>query len=406
MRILFVTANLPYPPHQGGALRSYGLIQGLHKAGHELSLLSFNDTSFSGNTNTPLDTFCTKIETVEYPQRSKRDRLYDLLITRNADISQRLYSTQFEQRLKQIVQKEQYDLIQFEGIEVACYLPIIRKMGTQAKLVYDAFNAEAAMQYAIYEIDRLNPSRWIVAAYSLIQSKRIEVFEALLCQHADLVIAVSTEDAEILHKLSSRRTIPVVANGIFSEEYSKSSTDLNLSNHALVFTGKMDYRPNVDAVLWFTKTILPKIKATVSDVKFYIVGQKPHENLEFLRDNPSVVITGWVESVLPYLRNADVYVAPLRMGSGTRLKILEAMSAGCAVVATTLAASGMQREPDMGMIIVDNPDEIAENIIRLLDSPDTRTQLGAAAQKYVQNHYDWSVLIPNLLTAYEAIERG
>jgi glycosyltransferase involved in cell wall biosynthesis len=262
------------------------------------------------------------------------------------------------------------------------------------------------MQYAIYEIDRQSPSRWIAAAYSLIQSMRIKVFEAVLCQQADLVIAVSIEDATILQRLNDNRTIPVIANGIFSEEYHESSTDLNLGEHALVFTGKMDYRPNVDAVLWFAKTVLPKIKATLTDVKFYIVGQKPHENLEFLRDNPSVIITGWVESVLPYLRNSGVYVAPLRMGSGTRLKILEAMSAGCAVVATTLAASGMQRENDMGMLIVDTPDDIANTVIRLLNSPSMRTQIGMTAQKYVQNHYDWSVLIPKLLDAYEAIQRG
>lgn len=405
MKILFVTASLPYPPQQGGALRTYGLLHGLHQAGHDLTLLSFSNSS-TGYVGTPLETFCTHIETVAVPNRTKGDRLRDLLLSYEPDIARRLYSEDFASRLKALITKEKFDLIQFEGIEVACYLPIVKQMGIQTKLVYDAFNAEAAMQYAIFEIDRSNPRRWPAAIYSLIQSRRIGKFEAELCQQADLVIAVSNEDAGFLQGYNPNRTVPVVANGIFTDEYEKQSAELSLGEHALVFTGKMDYRPNVDAVIWFTSQVLPKIKQVAGDVKFYIVGQKPHENLESLRDNSSVIVTGWVESVLPYLKGAEVYIAPLRMGSGTRLKILEAMAAGCAVVATTLAASGMRRETEMGMLVVDNPKQMADTIIKLLNTPALRSKLGEAAHHYVKSHYDWSVLIPDLLAAYRAIERG
>jgi glycosyltransferase involved in cell wall biosynthesis len=405
VKVLFVTASLPYPPQQGGALRTYGLLHGLHHAGHNLTLLSFSEpnTNYVG---TPLEIFCTRIETVITPTRTKSNRLRDLFLSSEPDIARRLYSEEFEHKLKQLITGQTFDVIQFEGIEVACYLPIIKQSQPSAKLVYDAFNAEAAMQYAIFEIDRRNPRRLPAAAYSLIQSRRITKFEAALCQQADLIIAVSEEDAAILQRFNPRRSIPVVANGIFTDEYDKSGTSLSLGEQTLVFTGKMDYRPNVDAVLWFTSQILPKIKQMASDVRFYVVGQKPHESLEFLRDNASVIVTGWVESVLPYLKGSQVYIAPLRMGSGTRLKILEAMAAGCAVVATTLAASGMQREAEMGMLIVDQPEQMAETIVKLLNNPPLRSKLGEAAHEYVKNHYDWAVLIPNLLDAYKALERG
>src|SRR5690606_23656791 len=110
---------------------------------------------------------------------------------------------------------------------------------------------------------------------------------------------------------------------------------------ALIFTGKMDYRPNVDAMLWFASDILPQVRSIMPDVRLYVVGQKPHPRLEVLRDHDHIVLTGWVPEVTPYLHAAAVYIAPLRMGSGTRLKILEAMAAGCAIVATTLAAAGL-----------------------------------------------------------------
>lgn len=406
MKILFITASLPYPPQQGGALRTYGLLHGLHEAGHELTLLSFSNTPNANLLGTPLATFCKHIETVQTPTRTKTQRIRDLFTSSQPDIAHRLYSITFAQRLRQLISAQNFDIIQFEGIEVACYLPLVKQMGIKAKLVYDAFNAEAAMQYAIFQLDRQNPRRWLGAAYSWVQSRRIYQFERTLCTQADLVIAVSSEDAAILQHHNPTKRVPVVANGIFISDYEKSNSEIDLGSHTLVFTGKMDYRPNVDAALWFADHILPTIKQAIADIQFYIVGQQPHTSLEHLRDNPAIVVTGWVESVLPYLKNAQLYVAPLRMGSGTRLKILEAMASGAAVVATTVAASGMKRTNDMGIVIVDTPDKMAEVIIRLLKDTKQRAGLGEAARIYVQQHYDWAVIIPNLLKAYEAIHSG
>ncbi len=406
MKILFVTASLPYPPQQGGALRTYGLLHGLYNAGHDITLLSFSDTLPSTIEDTPLGKFCTRIEVVLTPTRTKTQRLRDLLLSNKPDIARRLYSEAFVTQLKQLVKNTHFDLIQFEGIEVACYLPIIRQLNLEANLVYDAFNAEAAMQRAIFEIDRHIPNRWLAAAYSLVQSWRIGAFERELCSLSDLVIAVSPEDAAILQRYHSAKTIPVIANGIFVDDYEKPHSEIDLGKHTLAFTGKMDYRPNVDAVLWFADHVLPAIKSVVPDIKFYIVGQKTHVSLEHLRQDSAIVMTGWVESVLPYLQNTLVYVAPLRMGSGTRLKILEAMAAGCAVVATTVAASGMQRETNMGMLIIDSPQIMAETTIQLLNDPAQRSELGNAAKSYVKAHYDWSVIVPHLLSAYEMINRG
>ncbi len=406
MKVLFVTASLPYPPQQGGALRTYGLLHGLHQAGHELTLLSFSNTPDVNTSGTPLATFCKHIETLPTPGRTKSQRLRNLFLSRQPDIAHRLYSSAFANRLRELISSQNFDIIQFEGIEVACYLPLIKQMGVASKLVYDAFNAEAAMQYAIYKIDRQTPHRWLVAGYSLIQSRRIEQFERSLCTQADLVIAVSPEDAAILQQFAPTKRVPVVANGIFVNDYEKPQSELDMGEHALVFTGKMDYRPNVDAALWFADHILPTVKQSITDTKFYIVGQQPHGSLEHLRDHAAIVVTGWVESVLPYLKNAQLYVAPLRMGSGTRLKILEAMASGSAVVATTVAASGMKRTLDMGIIIADEPEQMAQVIIQLLGDSAQRSYIGEAARDYVRQHYDWSVIIPDLLKAYEAIYSG
>ena len=139
MQILLLTPALPYPPHQGGALRNFGIFRGLHAAGHKITLVSFNEGSTKG---TPLPQYCQRIETVEPPPRSPIHRLRDLLLTRQPDLARRLELPEFRDRLRAMLAKTHFDLVQFEGLEMAIYLPLVRQLQPHAKLIYDAHNAE------------------------------------------------------------------------------------------------------------------------------------------------------------------------------------------------------------------------------------------------------------------------
>lgn len=404
MRILIVTASLPYPLASGGAIRVYGMIKGLHEAGHQITLAALHDGQPAPE-STPLAEYCAQIITALPPQRSKSQRLRDLILTRTPDIAKRLYSDAFAQKLRALLQSERFDIVQCEAIEAACYMPIIRQAQPQAKLVFDTFNAEYMLQRVIFDIDRREPKRLPLAVYSWIQAGRIERYEGAMCRLADAVIAVSPEDADALRALDHSTPIHIVPSGIFVDDYAKESASLDLGR-AVIFSGKMDYRPNVDAALWFARDIYPHIKAQVADVRWWIVGQQPHARLEPLRADPSITITGRVDAVQPYLTSATVYAAPLRMGSGTRLKLLEAMASGCAIVATSIAASGLLPEVKAAMRIADSETAFAEQVTALLNDPITRATLGAAARQQVAAFYDWSVLIPRLLRVYKGLSVG
>ena len=405
MRLLMLTPSLPYPLHQGGAIRNFGILRGLHDTGHEVTLLSFHDGTTSVEA-TPLADLCVNVYTVPVPPRTKLARLRDLLLTRQPDLARRLYSPDFDGCLRSVLHSVEFDLVQFEGFEMAAYLSTVRQVQPSAKLCYDAHNAEYVLQWAIYEVDRQDIWRWPSAVYSFIQSGRIARVEAELCANVNCVIAVSDEDANALRTLSPATRIHVVPNGVDADDYEDSREQLDLGDNVLVFTGKMDYRPNVDAVRWFTTAILPEVQKRVPDAYLYIVGQKPHAWVETLRDKRNVAITGWVNDVRPYLQAAKVYVAHLRMGSGTRLKILEAMAAGCAVVATSYAASGLSEEARSVMVVADEEAELANAIVSLLRSSQSREALGKASRAYVKQNYDWPVLLPKLLAAYREIGLG
>jgi glycosyltransferase involved in cell wall biosynthesis len=157
----------------------------------------------------------------------------------------------------------------------------------------------------------------------------------------------------------------------------------------------MDYRPNVDAALWFANDIFPQI----SDAHLYLVGNRPGAQLQALGGN--ITVTGFVDEVLPYLHAATVFVVPMRVGSGTRLKLLQAMAAGCAIVSTRTGAAGLNVTHGREMLLADDAASFARAVNSLLKDEDRRAELAANGKNFVREHFDWSVIVPKLLRVYE-----
>lgn len=399
MRILMLTSSPPYPPSSGGALRAYGLLRGLASAGHEVHLLTFiaNEESIDPH----LQELCQQVVTVSMPQRDRVQRLRQLILTNRADIETRLYSEEMLHAQSRLLTTTSFDIVQYEGIEVAAYLLAARATRSLTRLCFDTFNAEAELQHSIYLADRAQPRRWFAALYSRIQSQRLKRYEGALCRAANLVLAVSTEDAAILRQYRSDGQVTVIPSGIHVEQYTPGNPTKR-DPEKIVFTGKMDYRPNIDAVTWFASEIWPHLE----NARFVVVGQQPSARVQMLASDPRITITGRVESVQPFLQSAGIYVAPLRMGSGTRLKILEAMACGCAVVATSLASAGLSERARAALHIADGAADFARAVQDLMHSAEKRAAMGTAAREAVQGEYDWSVIVPRLLRTYEEAHYG
>ncbi len=162
----------------------------------------------------------------------------------------------------------------------------------------------------------------------------------------------------------------------------------------------MDFRPNIDAVLWFTQQVWPLIIAQRPQTTFAIVGQRPHARLDSLRQQPNITITGFVEDVRPYIAGATVYVAPLRVGGGTRLKLMEAMAMSKAIVSTTVGAEGFPVVNGQELILADDPATFATAVLELLANPARRAALGQQGYEFAQSRYSWSGLVPQLEQVY------
>lgn len=397
MRILLLTPQRPYPPHQGTTLRNFNLIRQLARR-HEVCVLTFLEPDQDPNNAGPLADLCAWVDTVPVPARSTNLRLRQLLTTSRPDMSWRLWSPGLDHRLARRLHEQPFDIVEIEGIEMAPYLPTLEAASPRPLIIYDAHNAEWILQKRAFLADISNPARWAATAYSWIQWRRLRRYEAGLLRRVDHTIAMSGPDQVALRDVAPDVPITVIPNGVDLPAYQKfEGAPVNFD---LLFTGKMDFRPNIDAVLWFGEKVLPQIQRQRPGTTFAVVGQRPHPRLDVLRNTPGVTITGYVPDPRPYIAGAIVYVAPLRVGGGTRLKLLEAMAMGKAIVATSVGAEGFPVVNGQELVLADEPHLFAEEVLDLLSNPMRRERLGRVGQAFASASYSWEVLVPQLERVY------
>jgi polysaccharide biosynthesis protein PslH len=424
-RILILTPQLPIPPQaltgasQGTTIRNFSLIAGLAQH-HTVDLLTFIAEGTADGVDL-LRPYCRNIITGAPPVRSLARRGLDTFTRTLPDMALRLDTAEMRRQMGRLLAAEQYDVgtydvgtydvgtydvgtydvVQVEAIEMAQYGLMARSVSPRPRIVFDDHNAEYVLQKRACLTDIRRVRRWVAAGYSFVQWQKLAAYERRVCRLADAVVAVSDADRAALQRLSPGLAVTVVPNGVDLDFYRPGVVaPADIGPHSLVFTGKMDYRPNVDAVLWFADEALPLIRQQVADAVFYVVGQSPHPRLARLAGHPAVVVTGRVPDVRPYIAAAGVYVVPLRIGGGTRLKVLEAMAMGQAMVSTRLGCDGFAFEDGREVRFADEPAEFARAVISLLADRQAAMALGQAARQHVEQHFGWQAIIPQLEALY------
>ncbi len=393
-------------------MRKWGLLSGIAKQ-HEVWLLSFDENVGGQVTHeqhdlAPLHAACAQIATFAVPRRRSQDRLRTLFTSALPDMAWRLWSPDFAQKLAEWLGQNHFDIVQIEGIEMARYLLPPPKVAAHlpARVVFDDHNCEYVLQQRNCLADARKLKRWHAAAYSLLQWQRLRAFERSVATTSHATLCVSAQDASALQALEPTLQPHVIPNGIDIAAYqaAKNAQQNKPSGtpQTLVFTGKMDYRPNIEAVLWFATQVLPLVQQTFPAVQFQIVGQKPSPRLDILRSNPNIIITGAVDDIRSYIMQADVYVAPLRVGGGTRFKLLEAMALECPIVTTRAGCEGFDLQHGENASIADSAAEFAASVCRLLANAELGAQLSQQALHFAWQ-FDWGQIVPKLQSVYRRI---
>ena len=221
-----------------------------------------------------------------------------------------------------------------------------------------------------------------------IEWRKMRRFEAKACAAARLTLAISEADRAALLALAPQATVRAIPTGVDAHYFHPNGAKEAPSE--LVFTGSMDWYPNEDAILHFIDAVLPRVRTEVPAATLTVVGRNPAPRLHSAAARAGVRVTGTVDDVRPFVDAAAVYVAPLRVGGGTRLKIFEALAMGKAVVSTTIGAEGLPLRPDEHVVLADDPREFARAVVSLLRDPARRRAIGTAARRFVLERYSWA----------------
>jgi glycosyltransferase involved in cell wall biosynthesis len=217
-------------------------------------------------------------------------------------------------------------------------------------------------------------------------------FEAATCPRFDCVVAVSREDREQMEREYGVKNIYDVPTGVDTAFFRPGDRQEH-QRHNLVFTGSMDWLPNEDAIRYFTEQIMPRVKQSVPDVTLTVVGRDPYPALvELSKRDPSVIVTGRVEDVRPYMDQAAAYIVPLRIGGGTRLKIYEAMAMEKAIVSTSIGAEGLPVTEGTEIVLADTPESFADAVVKLLKDRNLADEIGQRAAARVRKDFGWDTV--------------
>lgn len=380
MKLLFLANRVPYPPYRGDKLKIFNLARRL-QGKHELHLLTFAQNEEDWTYKAELKKIFKEVHFVNLPKW--QSALHCLAaVADNIPVQVHYFRSEtMKRRLATILAEHHFDAVHVQHLRMAQYLNERRDIPRILDLP-DAFS----LYWKRKQETSSNP---LMLLFERNEQHRVWHYERILAQY-NLSLVCSGEDKEYLEQQHGLSNIALLPNGVDTGTFAPGSHDYS-HNHTLLFTGNMDYRPNIDAVVYFCKEILPLVSRVFPDVKFIIAGQRPVKKILALA-NEQVTVTGFVKDLAAVYNQASVVVAPLRFGAGTQNKVLEAMSVGVPVVCSHIGFKGLGITSGEGAVMQTNAADFAASIIELLGSASRREEVGTAGVRVIQQRFSWDII--------------
>lgn len=397
MRVLFVSPLVPYPPRKGTAVRIWKLMEAAAH-NHRVSLIALGEPT--DEARQALGRLGVDARFIPRPRRSPLGRLAQLL-SGQADLVGRLASRPLERELARLLAEGEFDVLQVEGLEMAeAWRRVRRAIPGQRRpfSILDQHNAEYVLQRRAAELHDRSLAGALGRIYSGSQWRRLATYEARLGAFFDHIVTVSKEDEVALRQLDPTLPIVVIPNGVDAASFARPPNH-PLEREQVLFFGAFDFRPNVEAVLWFVRAILPALRQRVPTVRVTIVGPGMPTVVRRLGRDAAVRVVGEVEDIRPCLWGSAAVVVPLRVGGGARFKVLEAFAAGVPVVSTTLGCEGVGAVNGREVLLADSPAQFAAATALMLTDEGLRQRLITNGRE-LAGHFDWAQITPLLEQLY------
>lgn len=384
--ILFLVHRIPFPPDRGDKIRSYHLLKALREIAPVHVGCFADDTRDQGFAGEMAE--LTRSQCVVMRDRSRAVAGLNGLLRGQPMLVAMYENARLRRWVRHVLANHPIRAIVAYSVQMAHYVPA--GLARDIRFVMDFVDFDSA-KYAAYGAEQNGLMGWINRR----EGRVLLDFERAVARRADISTFVSAVEAEMFARTAGLATCDIRAleNGVDLRYFDRAADFVTAGVHGgplLVFTGQMDYRPNIEAVTSFARDVFPGIREAHPEAIFAIVGRNPAREVEILGDCPGVVVTGGVPDVRGWLAAADVVVAPLRIARGVQNKVLEAMAMGRPVVASAQAAEGIDARDGEHLIVAADPQAEGQAVLALLADPKRATRLGAAARKRMEERYDWA----------------
>jgi glycosyltransferase involved in cell wall biosynthesis len=397
VKVAFITGRVPYPLNTGGRIRTFHLLKEISHV-HRVTLLTAVETAEEESALAALRERIPNlgVRAVKVPPRRAPIRKIARAIWNPMDPLPYTWAafrhSRFSDNVHSALRETQYDLLHCDHIQVAYAL-----LGVDAPpRLINEHNIEHILigRLAEHAPDTLR------RAAILWQARKTRVSELRTLAAFQRCVVVSDVDRLEIGRMLPGLPVTVVPNGVDVATFTVRSG--TYSPYLMVFTGAMDWRPNIDGIAWFVSEALPRIRQRIPQADLVVVGRNPSGALIRKLGASGVTFTGTVEDVRPYMERAALIVVPLRVGGGTRLKILEAWAMGKPVLSTSIGAEGLPAIDGRNIALADTAEELAEEAARLLNEPEAAARLGTAGRNVVEDRFAWERIAEQLLGAYES----
>ncbi|MEO9129787.1 MAG: TIGR03087 family PEP-CTERM/XrtA system glycosyltransferase [Sphingomonas sp.] len=385
--ILFLAHRVPYPPDRGDKIRGFNILKFLSER-KRVHLIAFADDTRDMKEKGGLAKL-TGNRSIIWRSKPRAVAAVEALFGRKPISLTAFENRPLREAVDNILARHAIDTIYVFSSQMAQYLPARPRQ----RVIMDFCDMDSA-KFAAYAKTSTGPMQWFLKR----EAKMLLNHERAVANRADASLFVSADEAELFRAKTGAEHVHVVENGIDTVFFDPTAQfkRIDPTEALIVFTGQMDYRPNIEAVVWFVETILPQIQARYPHARFAIIGRNPTDAVKALAKQSGVIVTGEVDDVRGWVAAASVVVAPLKLARGVQNKVLEAMAMARPVVASAAAAQGIDHD---GTIRVgETVGEIAEQVIAALDDPTGATAMGNAARAQVQRRYSWDACLAPLDT--------
>lgn len=397
MRILQLCNKAPYPANDGSSIAICTLAEGLADNGIELHLLPINTKKHFKPEENIDPAFKTKTN-YQSVYKDTNTRLFGAflnLFSKQSYFVSRFFFKEYEELLIQKLKSTTFDIIQLEGVFMASYIPVIKKY-SNAKIVLRSHNVE----HQIWERHLANEKAGIKKAYLTLQNKRLKTFEIKAFKLVDAIVTITDEDKKTIASICANKPIHTCLTGINLQSYRQVITPQY--PNTLFHFASMDWMPNVEAVDWFINTVWNEVIKNDPKTKLILAGRGMPDRFKKMASH-NITIIDDVKDSAQFYNTYDIMLVPLWSGSGLRIKLVEGLAYGKAIITTSIGAEGIPYVSGKDMMIADSSAEFAKAILKILSDTAYKQQLQTSARTLSENYFDYKVIAARLIEFYKTL---